>query len=257
MNVKGALEGKCRVLTMNTCVTTLDDSVVKVIELSKKNMAAYVCVSNVHMCIESFNSVDFRSVVNQADWVIPDGRPIYWAQKLLGYSGASQVRGQDIMLMLCKLSGEKALNIGLFGGSSDQVLARVVAELKNKYPDVRLNYFYSPPFREMDSCENAELVRAIHEANVDVLFVGLGCPKQERWMAEHKANLNCVMLGVGAAFDFIAGSKRHAPRWMQKIGMEWFFRFLSEPFRLYRRYLTQNPKFIYHFSRQWLFNKSF
>jgi N-acetylglucosaminyldiphosphoundecaprenol N-acetyl-beta-D-mannosaminyltransferase len=245
------------ILTMRTDVTLLGSAVYSVLELAKLNSGAYVCVSNVHMCMETFDDSAFRHVVNSADLVIPDGRPISWAQKLLGHGDAKQVRGQDIMNELCRLSGNQEFNIGLYGGTSDDLLEQVVRQLTKDYPDIQITYKFSPPFRPLSQDEDSAVVKAINDASVNVLFVGIGCPKQERWMAEHKADLNCVMLGVGAAFDFIAGSKQHAPRWMQIIGIEWLFRLLSEPRRLWKRYLKQNPRFIYYFVQQWLFGRKF
>lgn len=247
----------CSVVTMGVRVTCIDRSFKKISELAVVGKGAYVCVSNVHMCMEAYDSSEFRAVVNAADWVIPDGRPLSWAQRLLGHSDAEQVRGQDIMNALCESSGRSGLNIGLYGGSSEKVLGRVIERLTETYPDVRITFSLSPPFRELTEKEDRRVVEWINQANVNVLFVGIGCPKQEIWMAEHKSRINCVMLGVGAAFDFVAGSKRHAPKWMQKMGLEWLFRLFSEPTRLWKRYLKQNPRFIYHFSRQWLFNKSY
>jgi len=213
-------------------------------------LGGYVCVSNVHMCMETYDSLEFRKIVNNADLVIPDGRPIFWAQKLLGYKDAQQVRGQDIMNALCEESNQGELKIGLYGGSSNDVLNQVIRSLTKTYPNISIVYSYSPPFRALTVAEDIQIIKDINSAKVDVLFVGIGCPKQERWMAEHKESLNCVMLGVGAAFDFICGSKKHAPRWMQKVGLEWLFRLVSEPKRLWKRYLKQNPRFIYHFSIQ-------
>ncbi|MDG3088252.1 WecB/TagA/CpsF family glycosyltransferase [Vibrio hannami] len=224
-----------------------------------RTVGQYICVSNVHMCMETFDSREFREVVNGADLVIPDGRPIYWAQKLLGHKEAQQVRGQDITNSLCELSNTSDLKIGLYGGSSDEVLDKVIEVLKKSYPSISITYSFSPPFRALSEEEDKNIIDDINNAEVDVLFVGIGCPKQERWMAQHKDSLSCVMLGVGAAFDFISGSKKHAPRWMQKAGLEWAFRLASEPKRLWKRYLKQNPRFIYHFSIQLfkarLFNK--
>lgn len=246
-----------KVVSMRTDVTTLSSSVGTVIDLSRYKRGAYVCVSNVHMCMEAFDDQDFRSLVNSADLVIPDGRPISWAQKLLGYSNAEQVRGQDIMNEICRLSGRESLTIGFYGGESDEVLTQVVNNLKRAFPDIKIAYTYSPPFRPLTSDEDEQVVKEINDLGVDVLFVGIGCPKQERWMAEHKDRVQCVMLGVGAAFDFISGSKKHAPRWMQKMGLEWLFRLVSEPRRLWKRYLKQNPRFVYYFVQQWLFGRKF
>ena len=245
----------CKVIGLNAAVTNLEEVLSNVIHLSGKGLGSYVCVSNVHMCMEVFDSADFETVVNNADLVIPDGRPLSWAQKLLGHKNAEQVRGQDIMNAICEQSGTKKLNIGLYGGSSDELLKQVITELKTSYPDINITFSYSPPFRPLTDEEDSDIVKQINDADVNVLFVGIGCPKQERWMAEHKEQLNCVMLGVGAAYDFIAGSKKHAPRWMQRVGLEWLFRLLSEPKRLWKRYLQQNPRFIYYFSRQLINHK--
>jgi len=245
------------VLRMSTAVTNLSDSIFLVSSMAEAQIGAYVCISNVHMCMEAFDDVNFEQVVNSADLVIPDGRPISWAQKLLGHTDAKQVRGQDIMNELCRLSGNQEVNIGLYGGTSDDLLGQVVQQLTKDYPDIKITYSFSPPFRPLTEEEDEYVVKAINDAGVNVLFVGIGCPKQERWMAEHKSDLKCVMLGVGAAFDFIAGSKNHAPRWMQKFGLEWLFRLFSEPKRLWKRYLKQNPRFIYYFLQQWLLGKKF
>ncbi len=249
------MKDSCTVISMDVGLTCLDAALKSVETLANANSGAYVCVSNVHMCMEVFDSTEFKAIVNNADLVIPDGRPISWAQRLLGHSHAHQVRGQDIMNAICEQSGSKDLNIGLYGGSSDELLKQVVAKLKLSYPDIQITFSYSPPFRPLTAQEDQAIINQINDANVNVLFVGIGCPKQERWMAEHKKQLNCVMLGVGAAYDFIAGSKKHAPRWMQKLGLEWLFRLLSEPQRLWKRYLQQNPRFIYYFGKQLIAHK--
>jgi len=245
------------ILEMNSDVTNLQCASSTIIRMSQKKKGAYVCISNVHMCMEVYDSPGFKSVVNSADLVVPDGRPIYWAQKLLGHSEAQQVRGQDIMNSICAQSGGMNLNIGFYGGSSKAILDLVKSILITQYPDIKISYAFSPPFRALSELEDADVVEQINKAKVDVLFVGIGCPKQEIWMADHKNKLSCVMLGVGAAFDFVAGNKKHAPRWVQSIGMEWFFRLCSEPGRLWKRYLSTNPRFVWCFLQQWLFKRKF
>jgi N-acetylglucosaminyldiphosphoundecaprenol N-acetyl-beta-D-mannosaminyltransferase len=240
-----------KVINMKVAITTLDNTLEQVEALATKKKGSYVCVSNVHMCMEVFDSPEFEQIVNSADLVIPDGKPLSWAQKFLGHTDSEQVRGQDIMNALCAESGEKSLNIGLYGGSSEELLNKVKIKLSESYPDINITYAYSPPFRPLTQEEDAEVIASINDAEVNVLFVGIGCPKQECWMAEHKGSINCVMLGVGAAYDFIAGEKKHAPRWIQKIGMEWMFRLCSEPRRLWRRYFSTNPRFIWHFAKQY------
>jgi N-acetylglucosaminyldiphosphoundecaprenol N-acetyl-beta-D-mannosaminyltransferase len=245
----------CTVISMNVDVTNLSNALDRIEQLAINQAGSYVCISNVHMCMEVFDSSEFESVVNNADLVIPDGRPLSWAQKLLSHSEAEQVRGQDIMNAVCQQSGIKSLNIGLYGGSSDELLQQVVTELQTSYPDINITFSYSPPFRPLTDEEDQGIIHKINDADVNVLFVGIGCPKQERWMAAHKESLNCVMLGVGAAYDFIAGSKKHAPRWVQRVGLEWLFRFCSEPQRLWKRYLQQNPRFVYYFTKQLINHK--
>lgn len=240
------------ILTMRTDVTNKNNVVSRVSQLINERLSAYICVSNVHMCMETFDSEIFMNVVNNADMVIPDGRPIYWAQRLLGFHKAEQVRGQDIMHELCLTSQYTKFNIGLYGASSDKILATVANKLKQTFPGINITYMYSPPFRPLTSAEDEIVIDEINKRNVNILFVGIGCPKQEIWMSSHKGRLNCVMVGVGAAFDFISGSKKHAPRWMQKFGLEWLFRLFSEPKRLWKRYLKQNPRFIFHMIKQLL-----
>jgi N-acetylglucosaminyldiphosphoundecaprenol N-acetyl-beta-D-mannosaminyltransferase len=245
------------ILTMRVDVTEQSLVVRRIQQLIDLKDSSYICVSNVHMCMETFDSPLFRQVVNNADLVIADGRPIYWAQKLLGNKDAKQVRGQDITNALCKLSAEMDIRIGLYGGSSDDVLSKVVSNLNTQYPNIKIVYTFSPPFRPLTSEESEQVVTDVNASQVDVLFVGIGCPKQEIWMAQNKGKINAVMLGVGAAYDFIAGTKKHAPQWMQKLGLEWLFRLISEPRRLWKRYLKQNPRFIYYFILQCLFKKKF
>jgi N-acetylglucosaminyldiphosphoundecaprenol N-acetyl-beta-D-mannosaminyltransferase len=244
-----------RIISMNVDLTDPRQTLSRIERLVKIKKGAYVCVSNVHMCIETMRCNDFQSIVNNADFVIPDGKPLSWAQNLLGHTGSEQVRGQDIMNGICAASGEQLVNIGLYGGSSAALLAVVNDVLLTSHPNIKITYTFSPPFRPLTEVEDEGVVAAINQAKVNVLFVGMGCPKQERWMAAHKDKLSCVMLGVGAAYDFIAGSKKEAPRWIQRIGMEWLFRLYCEPKRLWRRYLYTNPLFIWHFGKQLIKHK--
>ena len=249
--------GRVAVLSIEVNITDIDATIDFVQKRVRSNSGGYVCVSNVHMCMETLDSNPFRHVVNSADLIIPDGRPIFWAQKLLGYSHAKQVRGQDITHFLCQLSNDSNITIGLYGGSSDSILNAVERNLLKQFPSIKIVYKYSPPFRPLTEEESNEISSTINQAGVDVLLVGIGCPKQEKWMAEHKTKINSLMLGVGAVFDFISGNKRHAPKWMQKLGLEWLFRLVSEPKRLWKRYLKQNPRFIWHIFCQVVFKKKY
>ncbi len=234
---------------MNVDVTSLELVLEKIKAWIKDDRAYYTCVSNVHMCIETYNNSNFRNIVNQADIVVPDGRPIYWAQKILGAQQAQQTRGMDLTFSLCNLASTENIAIGFYG-ASENTLCDMQKNLRIKYPNINIAYAYSPPFRDLTQDEKEAVINNINNSGTKILFVGLGCPKQEIWMAEHKEQLHCVMLGVGAAFDFIAGNKKHAPKVMQTLGLEWFYRLLSEPKRLWRRYLYTNPKFIMLFLLQ-------
>lgn len=211
----------------------------------------YVCLANVHMCMEAIDDSSFRQVLQQAALVLADGRPIFWAQRLLGATEASQVRGFDLVLALCHEMQAKGLKLGLYGGQDQTLLLQLKIKLLQQCPDLNIAYAYAPPFRPLTPEEDQQQMMAIQTAGVDVLLVGLGCPKQEWWMAAHQQQIGAVMLGVGAAFDFIAGRKVHAPRWLQSLGLEWLFRLLSEPRRLTGRYLKHNPRFMLRFAAQY------
>ena len=211
----------------------------------------YICVANVHMCMEAFDDREFCRVVNDADLVVPDGRPLAWGLSALGHRKSTQVRGSDLMLKICARAEKEQIAIGLFGGTPD-VLDRLHFFLRKKFPLLKIPFAHSPPFRPLTRDEDENYVREINKSGVRVLFLGIGCPKQEKWMAGHRKNLSCLMIGVGAAFDFFSGRIKPAPRWMQKAGLEWTYRLAHDFRRLWRRYLKHNPRFIWHFSKQWL-----
>lgn len=209
----------------------------------------YVCVSNVHMCMEVYDNQEYEKAINNADLIVPDGRPLVWAQKALGYQNAEQVRGTDLTLAICQEAQKKGYSVGFYGSTPD-VLTDLEIALEKSFPELDISYTFSPPFRALSTQEIAAHIDAINQSGVDVLFVGLGCPKQEKWMSDNSSKLYCVALGVGAAFDFITANKKDAPQWMQKMGLEWLFRLLSEPRRLWKRYLKHNPRFIWYFLQQ-------
>lgn len=216
-----------------------------------QQQGGYVCLANVHMCMEAIDDPAFLNVLRQASWVLADGRPIFWAQRLLGAGAATQVRGLDLVHALCQQMQSQGLKLGLYGGQDQALLTQLKLRLLQQYPDLNISYAYAPPFRPLTVSEDQQQIAAINAAEVDVLLVGLGCPKQERWMADHQQQLSAMMLGVGAAFDFIAGRKLHAPKVLQFIGLEWFFRLLSEPRRLTGRYFKHNPRFMLLFAAQY------
>jgi N-acetylglucosaminyldiphosphoundecaprenol N-acetyl-beta-D-mannosaminyltransferase len=164
--------------------------------------------------------------------------------RALGVRDARRVYGPDLTPIVCRLAAERGVPVGFYGGD-DRTLETLVARLRAQHPDLRIEFTHSPPFRSLTREEDAALSEAILDSGVRVLFVGLGCPKQERWMAEHRERLGCALVGVGAAFDFLAGRKAQAPAWMQRVGLEWLFRLAHEPRRLWRRYAVHNPRFVW------------
>jgi N-acetylglucosaminyldiphosphoundecaprenol N-acetyl-beta-D-mannosaminyltransferase len=203
----------------------------------------YVCICNVHSVVTAVQEPVFRSVLDGADLATPDGAPVAWTLRRKGFVGQPRINGPDLMWKLCADAQDQKVSIGLFG-SSPETLALLNAELSSAFPRLRVVYSVSPPFRSLSEDEDQTVCRDINGSGAGLLFVGLGCPKQEAWMAEHRGRVNAVMLGVGAAFDYHAGTISRAPDWMRSIGLEWFHRLLSEPRRLWKRYFLTNSYFV-------------
>ena len=206
----------------------------------------YVCVSGVHGVMESQRDEMLRRIHNSAGLVTPDGMPLVWLSRMKGFRHVERVYGPDLMLACCERSIAKGYRHFFYGGA-EGVPERLAARLRERFPGLSVAGGYSPPFRPLSTEEDDALIRRIDETNPDIVWVGLSTPKQERWMYEHVGRLRApVVIGVGAAFDFHAGLKRQAPRWMQRSGLEWFFRLVTEPRRLWRRYLINNPLFVWN-----------
>lgn len=237
------------ILGMRVDGTSYEAATRQVIDWSARPEGRYVCVANVHMVMECYDDASLQTLVNSADMVTPDGMPLVWTLGALGTPDPSRVYGPTLTLHLCEAAAKAGVPVGFYGGK-EEVLATLVSNLKTKYPDLDIAYHYSPPFRPLSEEEDAQIVEDINASGARILFVGLGCPRQERWMAAHQSKLPLVSLGVGAAFDFHAGSVKQAPSWLQKAGLEWLFRFAMEPGRLWKRYLKHNPRFIYLVGKQ-------
>jgi N-acetylglucosaminyldiphosphoundecaprenol N-acetyl-beta-D-mannosaminyltransferase len=231
------------VLGMRVDATSYEDASRRVVRWAHEQRSAYVCVATVHMVMEAFDSAPFRRVVNRADLVTPDGRPLVWALKSLGVGGASQVRGTDLTTSVIERAAREKVPIGLYGGTP-ALLESFSRVLEQRHPGIRVACKIAPPFRPLTPEEDEAVTQEIVASGARILFVGIGCPKQERWMAAHKRRVPVVMLGVGAAFDFHTGRIRQAPRWMQVVGLEWAFRLAMDPRRLWRRYARHNPRFV-------------
>jgi N-acetylglucosaminyldiphosphoundecaprenol N-acetyl-beta-D-mannosaminyltransferase len=193
--------------------------------------------------MESYDSPEYRAIVNGADLVTPDGMPLVWALRLFGVKEATRVYGPTLMMHVLERAAMEGVAVGFYGASSE-VIARMLGECRRRFEGLRVTYAHAPPFRQLTDEEDRAVMQEINDSGARILFVGLGCPKQERWMASHKGSVRAVMLGVGAAFDFLAGVKPQAPDWMQRVGLEWVFRLATEPRRLWRRYAYHNPRFV-------------
>jgi N-acetylglucosaminyldiphosphoundecaprenol N-acetyl-beta-D-mannosaminyltransferase len=215
----------------------------KIEEWTNCHESRYICIANVHLLMEANDSPDFAEIVNRADLVTPDGMPLVWMMRLKGVKNQQRVYGPTLMLHVLDAAARNQIPVGFYGGTP-AVLEMLVYRMRSRFKSLRVAYAYSPSFRPTSLDEDAEVLRQINQSGACILFVGLGCPKQERWMAEHRGKVNAVMLGVGAAFDFHAGVKPQAPALLQRLGLEWFFRLITEPRRLWRRYLYHNPRFV-------------
>lgn len=203
----------------------------------------YVCICNVHVVVTAKQNPEFRRVVNDADMATPDGMPLVWLLRRMGFPRQERINGPDLMWRLCGEAAEKGISIFLYGSTPD-TLGRLVDALKTAFPQLAIAGVYSPPFRPLSDEEDREMTDRVNDSGAHIMFVGLGCPKQEFWMAKHRGKIRTVMIGVGAAFDYHAGTVTRAPLWMQRLGFEWLFRLISEPRRLWKRYLVTNSLFL-------------
>ena len=204
----------------------------------------YICVTSVHGVMEARQDGELRGILNNADIATPDGMPVVWALRSFGRRGQQRVYGPTLMLKLCERAATNGHKLFLYG-STPEVIQGLTEKLTTLYPAIRIVGTYSPPFRALTAEEEADIQARIRESNADLVFVGISTPKQERWMARQQQRLDgVIMIGVGAAFDFHAGRVKQAPKWMQDRGLEWLFRLVSEPRRLWRRYILITPRFL-------------
>ena len=210
---------------------------------AKRGESRAVYFANVHMVMEAFDDSSFRANLNAADMVNPDGMPLVWSLRAMGERDATRVYGPDATDFLLRVAQESDIPVAFYGGS-ERTLKTLVTEVRRRYPQLEIVFTMSPPFRSLDETEDEEVTMRISGSGARMLFVGLGCPKQEHWIMNHRGRIPAVMFGVGCAFDFLAGTKSQAPRWMMRNGLEWVFRLALEPRRLAGRYLKNNPRFV-------------
>lgn len=216
----------------------------KIIDLSNRDSGSYVCVLNVHMMIEAQRKPAFKNILKAADLVLPDGKPITWALKILKDTEQDRVAGMDIVPDLFRELEKTGGPVYFFGGTTE-MLEKTNNYIADKFPALKIAGYHAPPFRELTEQENEENIARINSSGAKIIFVVLGCPKQEIWMSAMKDRINGVMIGVGGAIPVVIGDKKRAPQWMQRSGLEWLFRFIQEPKRLFKRYTVTNTWFLY------------
>ena len=218
------------------------DAVMELVRLSELPQGSYVCLVNVHMLIEAKDSAAFQNVVNSADLALPDGMPIAKSIKILHGIPQERIAGMDLMDSILAVSETLGKKVFLYGSTED-VLLRLSQKATSEYPELNISY-YSPPFRKLSDAEDTQILKTINKCNPDFVLVALGCPKQEIWMHKHKNSIASCLVGLGGAFPVYSGDVTRAPEWMQKNGLEWFYRLCKEPKRLWKRYTYTNTKFL-------------
>tara|TARA_B100001093_G_scaffold221927_1_gene212825 strand:+ start:278 stop:1036 length:759 start_codon:yes stop_codon:yes gene_type:complete len=215
----------------------------------KKKSARFICLSNVHSCIESVRNSKFKNAHSSCHFSLADGRPIFWASRILGSKRTEHIPGYYITEKILKLATKKKLKIGFYGSTSRN-LNKIKMILKKKFQRLEMKYSFSPPFRKLKQKENNKIITEINKSKIDILFVCLGCPKQELWMHANKNKLKCTMIGIGAVADFLSGNKILPNKFFEYLGLAWLIRLITEPRRLFLRYFSTNFLFIFLFFLQ-------
>jgi N-acetylglucosaminyldiphosphoundecaprenol N-acetyl-beta-D-mannosaminyltransferase len=249
-----AILNRKKILKASITNASYNEILQSVIMTAKSRQSAYVCVANVHMVVEALKNQKLHAAMEQAWLTIPDGKPLSVFMNWIYGTHQERVTGPDLMNDIVQRAASEKIAL-YFYGSTDEVIHAVRSKLENDYPGVAVAGAYSPPFRELTAAEDDAIVQMINASNADILFVGLGCPKQEIWMEAHKNRIQAVMIGVGAAFPFFTGHLKRAPDWMQAMGLEWLYRFLKEPRRLFMRYVITNTIFLTGIHIQWFQHK--
>ncbi|HXA56986.1 MAG TPA: WecB/TagA/CpsF family glycosyltransferase [Candidatus Acidoferrum sp.] len=237
---------KFRVLGVNVDAVQIPEVIARMESwIAERGASHFIAVTGMHGVTEAQRDPGFKRILNGADLAVPDGMPLVWLARRRGIQLERRVYGPELMTDFCGQTVAKSYRHFLYGG--DPVVAGHLATvLQERFPGILIAGVYSPPFRPLTEAEETEITNRLNHNSIDVLWVALGCPRQERWMHVHRDKLRVpVMVGVGAAFDFIAGAKKQAPRWMRECGLEWLFRLLQEPRRLWRRYLVYGSEFAF------------
>ncbi len=235
----------CKVLGVEVAATDMDGALSAVCDSLDALLGQYICFTNAHTTVTAYKNGEFMQAQNSSAATFADGKPVSVVMKMRGFKGAERVTGPDFMGRVFEISEERGIS-HYFYGSTEETLAALKEKLLEKYPNIKIAGMYSPPFSDTVEREDDEgVIEMINSANPDIVWVGLGAPKQEKWMLAHKGKINALMAGVGAGFDYHAGKLKRAPKWMQRLCLEWLYRLLQEPCRLFGRYLSTNTRFIW------------
>lgn len=243
---------RANVLGVGVHAINMDQAVAAIDQAVRNDRKGYVCVTGVHGVMEAQSDSEFKKILNNSLLTTPDGMPMVWVGRLQGFRQIDRVYGPDLMLEVCRLSEERGYTHFFYGGK-EGTAEKLACALRKRYPSLNVVGSNTPPFRPLNSAEECALREHVTKTRPDFIWVGLSTPKQERFMADHIDALDCtLMLGVGAAFDIHTGMTKDAPRWIKRAGLQWVHRLVQEPARLWRRYLVNNPKFIFKIALQLL-----
>ena len=243
------MDSKLHIISLDIDHINFKESLERIGQWGLARERGFVCFANVHMTIEAYQDPAFQTELQKARLILADGKPLALACQWLYQKKQERVAGMDFMPAILRLADKEQAKIFLYGSTED-VLIKLADKIRTDYPGVVLAGTISPPFRNLEELELAEHLEKINQSGANFVLVALGCPKQEKWMAANFQSVRGILLGVGGAFPVVAGIQKRAPRWMQRIGFEWFYRLIQEPGRLFRRYLTTNSAFAYLLLRQ-------
>jgi len=242
------------IIGIPVCDLSFEEQIDTIVNWAKNHQSKMVCVANVHMLIEARRNSDFANVLRHAALVTPDGIPLVWMLKLMGAKQAQRVAGMDILLATCERAAQAQISIFLLGSTPD-ILARIHQRLTTEFPRLKIAGINSPAFGSIDPTADTNTIQIINTSGAGIVFVALGCPKQELWMAKHQDKIQAVTIGVGAVFPVYAGTLKHAPKFIRSAGFEWLFRLIQEPRRLWKRYASTIPIFIWLALKQIMTNQ--
>ncbi len=247
---------KLNLLSLSISTGSYKDITDNILSLAKARISSYTCVANVHMLVEAHKDKAFADIVNNADVITPDGKPITWGIKLMHHQEQDRVAGMDLLPSLLAGACDRGVPVYFLGGT-ERMLERTRIYAGMNCPDLQIAGMFSPPFRPLLAEEEEDIVQHINDSGAGLVLVAMGCPKQERWMAAMKGRVQASMIGIGGALPVMIGQQKRAPKWMQNAGLEWAYRMGQEPRRLFKRYAVTNTIFIWLLIRQYLAYKSF